>query len=312
MDCAVTVKDVSKRFGSNNVLQGVSFEVAQGEIFGLLGPNGAGKSTLLNILCGIQNLDGGSVSFFGGSPNVDLRKSIALVPQDFAFYGSFTVQANFMFFGSSVGLKGKTLNERADFLMQWLGLEKFKNKEAEFLSGGYKRLLNIGLSLLWSPRLLFLDEVTVGLDPKMRSNVWARIRDLKAGGMSIILTTHYMEEAQGLCDRVCLLNGGKIAAIGTPTELVEKFGGDKTIVFGLDKEIEKSAEKEVEKLPNVKNAMVKGNTIIIGTDGKNVLGLSEKIADFFRENGFAVIKSNIKEPSLEQVFINLTGSDLKE
>jgi len=312
MPYSIKVETVSKQYGNAKVLENVSFEVAQGEIFGLLGPNGAGKSTLLNIMCGLQQQDGGSVSFFGGSPNVDFKRSIALVPQEFAFYQDFSVLDNFLFFGASVGLKGAELRKRVGSLIAWLGLENFKGKNSGLLSGGYKRLLNIGLSLLWEPKVLFLDEVTVGLDPKMRAGIWGKIRQLKASGITVILTTHYMEEAQALCDNVCLLHKGAIAAAGSPNDLIEKFGGEKVIVIVLDKEISKDVEARIPKPAGVKDILVRGNSVILSASGKDVLALSDKVIDFFEKNAYCIVKSSIKEPGLEQVFINLTGSDLKE
>ncbi len=168
------------------------------------------------------------------------------------------------------------------------------------------------LSLLWSPKLLFLDEVTAGLDPKMRAKIWEKIRQLNAGGMTIVLTTHYMEEAQALCNRICMLYNGAITAIGTASELIRKFGGGKTIVIVLDREISKEIVNKMPKVGGVKVVLAKANSLVVSAAGEDVLGASDKIIGFFRQKGFNTVKSNIKEPSLEQVFINLTGSELKE
>ncbi|MCX6803238.1 MAG: ABC transporter ATP-binding protein [Candidatus Diapherotrites archaeon] len=216
----VSVEKVSKFYGKKKVLDNVSFTIQRGEIFGLLGSNGAGKSTLTSIILGIEKATSGSVSLFD-STDVNISKPrFALVPQEDAFYRDFSVEKNLLFFGSIYGLSGEVLKNRVKFLLAWLYLEDYKNIRADFLSGGFQKLLNIAISLLHDPELIFLDEPTVGLDPKMRQLFWDKILELKNNGKTIILTTHYMEEAEQLCDDIVIMDQGIILKEGTVNELL--------------------------------------------------------------------------------------------
>jgi len=312
MPSILEASKVCKSFGSVKALDSVSFSISEGEIFGLLGPNGSGKSTLIKILSGIQGLDSGKITVLGQELNSNCKKTISVIPQDYCFFEDFTVMQNIKFFGSQIGLNGKELDEKANHLLDWLELKKFSSQKAVFLSGGYKRLLNISISLLSSPKALLMDEPTVGLDPQMRSKVWAKIMELKMQGMTILLTTHYMDEAQALCDTVCMLNKGKVLCAGPPQKMIEAFGGLSIIVFVVNKEIPKELFEELKKKVKVGELSFNANSMVLSVPVKNAFKTAEAIADFLSENGFEIIKQNIKEPNLEHAFIALTGEELSQ
>ena len=211
---ALEVKGITKSYGKFKVLGGVSLNVAEGEIFGFLGPNGAGKSTLIKILLGFEKQNSGSFSFsLGGKTllNSEVKKRVSIVPQDLCFYLDFSVEKNLEIMGALYGLGGMELHKRIECLLETWSLKGFRSRRAKNLSGGYKRLLNIACGLINDPAIIFLDEPTVGLDPKIRKTFWEKIINLKTEGKTIILTTHYMDEAEQLCDRVALIVKGKIA-----------------------------------------------------------------------------------------------------
>lgn len=230
----LSIENISKFFGKKKVLDNVSLSVEKGEIFGLLGSNGAGKSTLAQIAAGTLKQDSGKVILFGQDltrNKIQLSKKIAVVPQDISLYSKFSVEENIRFFGSLYGLKRSQLNANILSILNDFNLLEFRHAITEHLSGGYKRLVNIACSVIHQPELIFLDEPTVGLDPKFREVIWKKILEMKQKGQTIILTTHYLEEAQSLCDRLAILDQGKIRACGKTTEIVNKYGKDLTYAF---------------------------------------------------------------------------------
>ena len=308
----VSVKNISKSYGAKKVLDGVSFSIEKGEIFGLLGSNGAGKSTVTSIILGLEKQSSGEVVLFDGDKSKNLKSRIALVPQETAFYNDFSVEKNMHFFASIAGLKGKKKKEQVDFLLKWLSLDDFRQVKSEFLSGGYQRLLNIALSLLHNPELIFLDEPTVGLDPKMRLMFWDKIKELKADGRTIILTTHYMDEAEKLCTRVALLKKGKLLAIGKPFDLIQEKGGIKVIVFKISGGISQVDLTNIKTVLHQQNIFSKGDYLFIplGTDHsvEKVTGVTE----WLMKKGYNIVSSTTKEPDLEDVFLNITGEKMVE
>ena len=219
---ALTVHKIHKKFGSFEVLKGASFDVDEGKIFGLLGPNGAGKSTIIKILMGFEEKDSGEFSFFLNNRKLtgkEILERVSIIPQELCFYRAFSSEKNLKTMGALYGLNGKALNERVEFLLEQWNLKRHRKKVSSMLSGGYKRLLNIACGLINDPDIIFLDEPTVGLDPKIRKAFWTKILELKKAGKTIILTTHYMDEAEFLCDEIAVIINGGIA-----TELkVEKL-----------------------------------------------------------------------------------------
>jgi len=223
----LVAQDLHKSFNEHKAVNGVSFTLYKGEIFGLLGPNGAGKTTMIRILATVLEPDYGDVTVGGYSirRNADaVRRLIGVCPQELALYEDLSALDNLLFFGRMVGLDGKEARAQALAHLELMGLvERAKGKVAKF-SGGMKRRINLAIALMGHPELLFLDEPTVGIDPQSRNNIYETIESLRAKGMTILYTTHYMEEANRLCNRVAIMDGGKIIAMGTLDELKSQIG----------------------------------------------------------------------------------------
>jgi ABC-2 type transport system ATP-binding protein len=223
----LVAQDVHKSFNENKAVNGVSFIINKGEIFGLLGPNGAGKTTTIRILSTVLEADRGDVSVGGHSIRekaADVRNLIGVCPQELALYENLSAMDNMVFFGRMAGLDGKEARAQATAHLELMGLlERAKGKVDKF-SGGMKRRINLAIALMGHPELLFLDEPTVGIDPQSRNNIYENIEGLRKDGMTILYTTHYMEEADRLCDRVAIMDGGQIIAIDTPYELKKQIG----------------------------------------------------------------------------------------
>jgi len=219
--------DLHKSFNEHKAVDGVSFTIHKGEIFGLLGPNGAGKTTTIRMLATVLEPDKGDVTIGGHSIKHDadsVRALIGVCPQELALYEDLSALDNMVFFGRMVGLDGKEAKEQAQKHLKMMGLEKrAKGRVAKF-SGGMKRRINLAIALMGHPQLLFLDEPTVGIDPQSRNNIYETIEGLRDGGMTILYTTHYMEEANRLCDRVAIIDGGQIIALDTPHKLKKQIG----------------------------------------------------------------------------------------
>jgi len=305
----ISVKSVNKQYGQKKVLHGVSFDIEAGEIFGLLGSNGAGKSTLTSIILGLQKPTTGTITFFNGE-KVNMKKRIALVPQDTAFYNDFSVEKNMLFFGSIYGLKRNKLRDRVDFLLKWLNLYEFKDTKSDFLSGGYQRLLNIAISLLSDPEIIFLDEPTVGLDPKMRKMFWEKIKELKSNKKTIILTTHYMDEAEHLCTRIALLKKGKLLSIGKPGELIRKHGGVKVMIFEIKGGVREEHLVKIRAALNESSVVSMGDLLFIPFKQEHSLEKVLAVTDWLMQEGYNITSSTTKEPNLEDVFLNLTGEKM--
>jgi ABC-2 type transport system ATP-binding protein len=223
----LVAKELHKSFNEHKAVNGVSFTIHKGEIFGLLGPNGAGKTTTIRMLSTVLEPDSGDVTIGGHSIKHDadaVRALIGVCPQELALYEDLSALENMVFFGRMVGLDGKEAKAQALKQLKMMGLEqRAKGKIAKF-SGGMKRRINLAIALVGHPQLLFLDEPTTGIDPQSRNNIYETIEGLQAKGMTILYTTHYMEEADRLCDRVAIIDGGKIIALDTPRNLKKKIG----------------------------------------------------------------------------------------
>jgi ABC-2 type transport system ATP-binding protein len=223
----VTVKNLHKSFNSHKAVNDVSFTIAKGEIFGLLGPNGAGKTTTIRILSTVLTADHGEVIIGGHAMSNDaagVRQLIGVCPQEMAFYPDLSALDNLIFFGRMVGLSGPEAKSQANMLLEKMGLLERAKGKIEKYSGGMKRRVNLAIALMGHPQLLFLDEPTVGIDPQSRNNLFETIVDLKKNGMTVLYTTHYMEEADRLCDRVAIMDGGRIVAMDTPHNLKAQIG----------------------------------------------------------------------------------------
>jgi ABC-2 type transport system ATP-binding protein len=305
----ISVKNISKKYGSVKVLDNVSMDIEAGEIFGLLGSNGAGKSTLTKIMLGVEDFDEGRLSVLNNSPNKKFK--IAIVPQEISFYDDFSVERNLVYFAGLYNLSGAERKKRIDFMISWMGLEKFRKYKSTHLSGGYQRLLNVAISLIHDPDLIFLDEPTVGLDPTMRKLFWDKIRFLKKAGKTVVITTHYMDEARELCTRIALMKSGKVFSIGSPEELIKKYGGIKVMIFELKEDVPESDVQKIRLVLGYPSIFGRGKKLIIPFEQEHSLEKTMAVTQWLMKKGYNIISSITKEPSLEDVFVNMVGESIK-
>ncbi len=306
MEAILEVKDLQKSYGKNVALKGVTFSVESGTCFGLLGPNGAGKSTTMKILTGIVNADGGTATMFGLDVATDLnaiRREVGYVPQGITLYEKLSARDNLAFFGEIYGVRGKQLSTRIAEVLDQTGLLNREKDAVEKFSGGMKRRINIAAALLHKPNLLILDEPTVGIDPQSRNHIFEMIRELKSHGVTIIYSTHYMEEVEALCDNVAIIDQGKVVVQGSLHELLGRYG-NKSIYVEAD---------GFEKLPSFRGAAKtfrKDRGYVIET---NLLMDGMKyIIQTASEYGIEIQAMEIMRPSLESVFLALTGTSLRD
>jgi ABC-2 type transport system ATP-binding protein len=278
------LENVRKSFGRIVAVDGLSLEVRKGEVFGLLGPNGAGKSTSVSLAVGLLTPDAGTVTIDGhgnpATPNV--RQQIGVAPQALSLYDKLTGEENLRFFGQVYGLRGAALDARARWCLDFVGLADRKDDRIEGYSGGMKRRLNLAAALMHDPELLLLDEPTVGVDPQSRNRIFESIEQLHRDGRTIIYTTHYMEEAERLCDRIAIVDAGKLLALGTLDELLASHGGPPTL--------------------------------IVRSEGREQrLQSADPLAELNRIAATATIDEfQMERPTLEQVFLRLTGRTLRD
>jgi ABC-2 type transport system ATP-binding protein len=223
----IEVRDLEKSFGTTTAVGGVSFDVRDGETYGLLGPNGAGKSTTIGMLTGAIRPDGGSIRIGGGqSPTeASTRKEIGFAPQNLSLYEELSAVENLTFFGRLYQLAGNKLRDRVAWSLDFAGLTDRQKDRVKTFSGGMKRRLNLAVALVHNPQVIFLDEPTAGVDPQSRNHIFERIEELRSQGRTVIYTTHYMEEAQRLCDRVAIMDGCKVLDLDTVSALIDRYGG---------------------------------------------------------------------------------------
>jgi len=330
------VENLVKKFGDFKAVDDVSFTVEEGEVFGLLGPNGAGKTTTISILTGVLDATSGTarIGGFDIHKQLDQAKKInGLVPQDLALYPTLSARTNVEFFGRIYGLGGKDLKERVDDVLRIVALTERADDAVDKYSGGMKRRANIAAGLVHQPRLLFLDEPTVGVDPQSRNHIFESVLRLnRERGMSIIYTSHYMEEVEMLCKRVAIIDQGKIIALDTVRNLIGMLGGG-VLQIGLQR-VDDKMLKALVALPAVKKVEIMEAPIAPppadGEEPKEVesptqpAGVILKIETedsqqalvnvfaYFNEQDVTVTSVNILEPNLESVFLHLTGKKLRE
>lgn len=300
MTAALVCKDVKKNFGSFAALQGASFDVKAGECFGLLGPNGAGKSTLINMIYGATSRTSGEIQVFGQDPQVEgrrVRAQLGVVTQSNHLDSSMSVMENMQMYARYVGLPKTNRQTRIEELLDFMMLSHKSNAVIESLSGGMKRRLVFVRALLHDPKLLILDEPTTGLDPAVRQLLWDKVGELKAKGTTILLTTHYMDEAERLCDRLIILDGGLVKTEGTPRQLIARNCPAYYAGF------EKSAGQELR--GNLQNSMIFSEDkthLMLGANDLNELSsfvTSRQLKPIF-----------IRPSNLEDVFLKITGKEL--
>jgi len=331
------VDNLVKKFGEYTAVGGVSFQVEEGEVFGLLGPNGAGKTTTISMLTGVLEPTSGTARVGGYDLKTDLKevkKVNGLVPQDLALYPTLNARANLNFFGRIYGLKGSELKQRVDDVLEIVALKERANEKIENYSGGMKRRVNIAAGLVHEPRLLFLDEPTVGVDPQSRNQIFESVLQLnRERGMSIIYTSHYMEEVELLCNRVAIIDQGEIIALDTIKNLIAMLGGG-VINLGLE-QVDDELLSQISALPAVKQASLAPVTpspvtveavdetetpetpeepdhIIVKVECKNSQQALVELIAFLNERDLRLVSVETLEPNLESVFLHLTGKKLRE
>ncbi len=300
-----------KRYGERTVVDQVGFSIAPGETYGLLGPNGAGKTTTISMLCGLLRRDGGTVRVLDRDLDDEPRLvqgAIGYVPQHLAIYPDLSPVENLRFFGRLHGLHGRELSERVDDVLDTIGLTDRADDRAEEFSGGMKRRLNIGIGLLHEPSLLILDEPTVGVDPQSRDAILASVDELGASGLAVLYTTHYMEEAERLCDRVGIMDHGKLVAEGTRRELVDLVGEHDRVRLSLE-DGQQAAADQLRNLPGIHSVAVIDRTLDLSlSEARRNLPMILSAAN---DAEAQVLSVEIVEPDLEAVFMHLTGRALR-
>jgi linearmycin/streptolysin S transport system ATP-binding protein len=305
-------RDLRKRFGERTAVDGVSFHIDRGETYGLLGPNGAGKTTSISMICGLLERDGGEVEVAGRAVDIDAKEAksaIGYVPQDLAIYPDLSARENLRFFGKLQRLSGSRLDERVAAVLELTGLTDRADEATDAYSGGMKRRLNIGIGLLHEPQLLVLDEPTVGVDPQSRNAILGAVDELRTGGMSILYTTHYMEEAERLCDRIGIIDEGHILAEGTRRELVSLVGELDRVNMTATGDLA-AATTSLLAIERVRNASTGDGTIEVTAEGARTL--LPEIIQVAADAGAVVRSVEVTEPDLEAVFLQLTGKALRD
>ncbi|WP_312700305.1 ABC transporter ATP-binding protein [Sedimentibacter sp.] len=306
------VENLYKEFGNIKAVNGISFEVKRGTIFGLLGPNGAGKSTAISMISTLIEPTKGDIFFEGKSILKDskpIRQKLGVVPQDIALYPTLTGYENLSFWGNVNGLKGQELKKRILEVSDIIGLNGRLKDRVDKYSGGMKRRLNIGAALLHKPGLLIMDEPTVGIDPQSRNHILDTVLELNKQGMTIIYTSHYMEEVEYLCNELCIMDEGNIIASGTQQQLVDLVKEKAQIDIKLDK-IDEEVVSRLREIKGIHEVKVNENVIRLFGSSTDVL-LADIIAKV-TENGWMIETIDVKKPNLESVFLHLTGKALRD
>ena len=311
-DPVLVVEDLVRRYGDLTAVDGVSFHIDAGETYGLLGPNGAGKTTTISVVAGLIPADEGTVSVAGeamGPGQVDVKRHIGLVPQDLAIYPELTATENLAYFGRLQGLRGVPLTRRTQEVLDLVGLADRAKEATKNFSGGMKRRLNIGIGLLHRPTLLILDEPTVGVDPQSRNAILESVEALSVEGMAVLYTTHYMEEAERLCDRIAIMDSGRIRAEGTRNELITLTGDLDHIRLAGAGGTAATADA-LRALPAVEQVAGDRRTfeLTVRDAPANVAG----IVTTATETGMTLSDVEITRPDLESVFLHLTGKALRD
>jgi len=309
---AIEVLDLHKSFGENQAVQGVSFDVAQGEIFSLLGPNGAGKTTTISMLSCLLRPNEGDARIMGHSIRTDamgVKSVLGVVPQEIALYEDLTARENLTFWGKMYGLRGSALKSRVNEVLDVIGLSDRAGDRVGKYSGGMKRRVNIGVALLHRPKVIYMDEPTVGIDPQSRRNILDSVVALKNQGMTVLYTTHYMEEAQELSNHIGIMDHGKLIAYGTHDELVKLVGGQTRIDLTLNTEagVVLTAWQAIE---GVEHVSAEDGLVTVLVDDSNLV--LPRLFETATQNSARITSVDIREPNLETVFLHLTGRALRD
>jgi ABC-2 type transport system ATP-binding protein len=309
---AIEVKNLKKSFGDFQAVQDASFNAESGEVLSLLGPNGAGKSTTISMLSGLLAPTGGDASIMGHSVTKEpeaAKKSLGVVPQDIALYEDLSARENLVFWGKMYGLRGAILKSRVDEVLEVIGLADRQKDHVGKFSGGMKRRVNIGAALLHKPDVIIMDEPTVGIDPQSRRHILDNVKELNQQGMTVLYTTHYMEEAAELSHHIAIMDKGKVIAYGTHDELIKMVGEQTRIDVTLNTEAEKvlSAWRATEGVSKIDST--DGKVTALVDDSNRVL---PRLFDAASKADVRITSVDIQEPNLETVFLHLTGRALRD
>jgi ABC-2 type transport system ATP-binding protein len=308
----VEVRNIRKVFDTNTAVDDVSFSVEAGEVFGLLGPNGAGKSTLIGIISTLLAPTSGDVVIDGHSvvkEPMAVKQVIGVVPQEIALYPTLTARENLDFWGKMYGLASGDIKKRADAVLEIVGLSDRADERVDTYSGGMKRRINIAAGLLHNPKVLFMDEPTVGIDPQSRNHILETVKHLNNEGLTVVYTSHYMEEVEFLCDRIAIVDYGKVIAGGTQDEL-RLLVGNKDIIRATATGLSEDVLPKVTAIPDVDKATLRDGSIdILSGQGRKVLA---EVITTLSDQHVKVTSVEVQEPDLESVFLHLTGRSLRD
>jgi ABC-2 type transport system ATP-binding protein len=308
----IRVEGLVKRYGELRAVDGVSFEVRSGELYGFLGPNGAGKTTTLSMLSGLLKPDEGRILFDGvelASDPIRIKAQLGVVPQETALYETLTARENLRFWAGLYGLSGAGLDKAVERVLDQVGLTGRAKDPVKTFSGGMKRRLNLALGLVHGPRAVLMDEPTVGIDPQARANILEAVRAVTAAGTTVIYTTHYLEEAESLCDRVAIIDHGKILAEGTVDELKRRVS-EKAILTASGSFDVEEARTRLAALPGVQVVAASPGKVVLSVAGSGKAALEALSAVL--SSGLDLDGVAIQPPSLNSVFLDLTGRELRD
>lgn len=306
------IKNLVKRYGDLLAIDNLSLELKEGQILGLLGPNGAGKTTTINCILGLIGFDGGEIKIFGKrlkENEMEIKRNIGIVPQDVALYGEMTAYENVDFFARLYGLKGKELKSNVEETLEFVGLWDKRKEKVKKFSGGMKRRLNIACGIVHRPKLIIMDEPTVGIDPQSRNHILESIKQLNKNGATVIYTSHYMEEVDVLCDYIAIMDKGRIIAKGTSEELKSLISSDTTLIMEVSS-LNHTALEGIKQVNGVIDCYIdEGRLKVISQKSANNLS---KIIDCLISNEVQIISLFSDKPTLEGVFLTLTGKSLRD
>ena len=308
----VDIKNMVKRYKDNIAVDNLNLSVREGEIFGLLGPNGAGKTSLIHALLGITKLDSGDVTILGmnfASYEQEIKRYVGIVPQEIAIFSDLTCYENIALFAKLYGVSKAQQKKYITEALEFTGLWEKKNQLPKTFSGGMKRRLNIACGIVHKPRLIIMDEPTVGIDPQSRNHILNSVRKLNEGGSTIIYTSHYMEEVEEICSRIAIMDHGRVIALGSKEELKALINFEEKMVIDLESDNELVTEK-IRAIDGVKDCTQESKqiTIVSKTNSHNL----SKVLDAVAAGGGRVWSVTVEKPTLERVFLTLTGRNLRD
>jgi len=307
-DTLIRARGLTKRFGELVAVDGIDFELSRGEVFGFLGPNGAGKSSTMRMIGCVSPRSGGELSILGLDPDLHgpaIRARLGVVPQEDTLDVELTVRENLLVYGRYFGLRRDVIRERTARLLDFVQLAERADDQVEPLSGGMKRRLTIARSLISEPEILLLDEPTTGLDPQARHVVWDRLYRLKQQGVTLVLTTHYMDEAEQLCDRLVVMDGGKIAAEGSPRDLIARYSTPEVLELRFDVGSHDQAAEKLAEVPAERIEVLADRILLYAGNGEEALAAARSL-------GVEPLTSLVRRSTLEDVFLRLTGRRLED